>query len=118
MANRPRPVPLAPMPDDPCVCRWCLARVRDGRCVRGCQPADSAPYGDVCLLCDRDFQTGNPNHGNACWRCERQELAEMAGSVRHTALIDQEADDAAIFQRDRTRERVRVPLPLESYRWR
>jgi hypothetical protein len=107
-----RPVPLPPMPTDPAVCRWCEGRIRDGRCLKGCRPADQPTYREWCTDCDREFDTGDPWHGYVCWQCQRPEIAAAIHDVTRTVAIECEFDQQAIDRRDRARERARGYLWL------
>src|SRR3990167_4092942 len=109
--HRSRVVPLPPMPADPSTtCRWCVGKVRDGRCLSGCRSAALAPYGDVCTDCGREFSTGKAMHAYVCWQCERRAAAGMV-LLDIDVRLDREPAGAAIDKRDRDRARVEDQTP-------
>lgn len=88
-------VPLAPMPTDPSVCRWCAGPCANGKCQASCLPADTKEYllTEVrCPECDRKHKTGRISTTEPCWECARKELARghvgAAGDRRSTAFMD------------------------------
>lgn len=89
--KRPRgPAPIAPVPQDPTVCRWCRGRLKalsSGEpadfCQAGCASNHSAPYLRDCRVCLRPFETGQ-RHADLCYECDRQERAEMDEAVAST----------------------------------
>jgi len=68
--------PLAPMPADPTVCRWCGGQLRalmDGDpvdyCQQGCAKNTEHPYVGHCEECRREFDTGKRN-AVLCAECD------------------------------------------------
>lgn len=85
--------PMAPMPGDPAVCRWCGGRLRalvDGEpadyCQNGCAKNSDHPYLGHCSECGRNFETGRPlMQASLCSACEPRLVAEQPneGRTRH-----------------------------------
>lgn len=85
-ASRHAFAPMAPMPTEPGICRWCHGKLRAlmpdmpaDYCERGCAGPDSAPYLGHCGECGRQFHTGKRVvTGSLCYGCEEIDRAVVA----------------------------------------